>query len=209
MTGALHDDLRRELGVYVLGSLPPSERSRVEHHLAECASCRDEVASLAALPALLGRLTATEAGSQPPPFSALAQRIGTQQRRVRRRERALVAVAAAAVLLAVAVVATPLLLQRSDPGLTFRDGSVAVATIDARSWGMAVRIEANDLPERRGYVAYAVAPDGHRAQIASWEATGRPAVVEGACYLSPSDVQRVEIVAGGDDQDVVSVLRPG
>ena len=209
MTGHDHDDIRRELGVYILGSLPPSERSRVEHHLADCASCRDEVASLAALPPLLGRLTPTEADSRPPPFAALAERIGTEQRRTHRRERALLVIAAAAVLTAVAVVATPVLLQRPDPGLTFSDGSIAVATIDARSWGMAVRIEANDLPERHGYVAYAVATDGHRAQIASWEATGRPAVVLGACYLSPSEVQRVEIVAGGDAEDLVSVLRPG
>jgi hypothetical protein len=48
----LHDD-----GVYVLGALSPMERARYERHLATCAACRDAVVEVAALPALLGRVT--------------------------------------------------------------------------------------------------------------------------------------------------------
>jgi anti-sigma factor RsiW len=48
----LHDD-----GAYVLGALSPGERARFEHHLAGCAACRNAVAEVAVLPALLGRLT--------------------------------------------------------------------------------------------------------------------------------------------------------
>lgn len=43
-------------GPYVLGALSPSEREDYERHLAGCAECRQEVADLAELPMLLGRL---------------------------------------------------------------------------------------------------------------------------------------------------------
>jgi hypothetical protein len=45
-----------EIGVYVLGALAPAERAAFERHMAECAVCREEVAELAVLPGLLGRL---------------------------------------------------------------------------------------------------------------------------------------------------------
>ncbi|XRQ10829.1 anti-sigma factor family protein [Actinomadura welshii] len=49
-------DVRTALGSYVLGSLDPGERSQVESHLAGCPGCRDELAGLAGLPAMLGRV---------------------------------------------------------------------------------------------------------------------------------------------------------
>lgn len=45
-----------EVGAYVLGALVPAERDAFEKHLGECAICRDEVAELAVLPGLLGRI---------------------------------------------------------------------------------------------------------------------------------------------------------
>jgi Putative zinc-finger len=45
-----------ESGAYVLGALTPGEREAYERHLADCASCREEVAELAVLPGLLSRL---------------------------------------------------------------------------------------------------------------------------------------------------------
>lgn len=52
-----------ESGAYVLGALPPAERTAFEAHLAGCALCRDEVADLAGIPGLLGRLDAAVAES--------------------------------------------------------------------------------------------------------------------------------------------------
>ncbi|NKZ02436.1 anti-sigma factor family protein [Actinomadura latina] len=49
-------DVRTSLGVYVLGALDPAERSRLEGHLEYCPACRDELAGLAGLPAMLGRV---------------------------------------------------------------------------------------------------------------------------------------------------------
>ena len=49
-------EMRQLLGVYVVGAIDPAERAAVEEHLAECASCRDELAGLASLPAMLSRV---------------------------------------------------------------------------------------------------------------------------------------------------------
>jgi hypothetical protein len=50
-----------EVGAYVLGALSPGERDAFEKHLGECAICREEVAELAVLPGLLGRIDAATA----------------------------------------------------------------------------------------------------------------------------------------------------
>jgi hypothetical protein len=49
-------EARPSLGVYVLGAIDPAERSLVDAHLATCRDCRDELAGLAGLPALLARV---------------------------------------------------------------------------------------------------------------------------------------------------------
>jgi predicted anti-sigma-YlaC factor YlaD len=54
-------EARISLGVYVLGSIDPAERSMVDAHLATCRDCRDELAGLAGLPALLARVSTEEA----------------------------------------------------------------------------------------------------------------------------------------------------
>lgn len=110
----LHDG-----GAYVLGALSPVERARFERHLPTCAACRDAVAEVAALPALLGRVTVDDlrlsaedsAAPEPnltrPPDELLAGLVDAAQSR-RRRDRRIAgwryagaAFAAAAVALAV------------------------------------------------------------------------------------------------------------
>jgi anti-sigma factor RsiW len=76
-------ETRISLGVYVLGAIDPAERAMVEAHLLTCRDCRDELAGLASLPALLARVSqeelsriedegASPADAEPPP-----QLIGT------------------------------------------------------------------------------------------------------------------------------------
>ena len=48
--------IRPELGVYVLGTIAPADRAMVDRHLASCPRCREEVAGLAGLPALLRKV---------------------------------------------------------------------------------------------------------------------------------------------------------
>jgi Putative zinc-finger len=54
-------EARLSLGVYVLGAIDPVERALVDAHLATCRDCRDELAGLAGLPALLARVSMEEA----------------------------------------------------------------------------------------------------------------------------------------------------
>lgn len=54
-------EARLSLGVYVLGAIDPAERAMVDSHLARCRDCRDELAGLAGLPALLARVSTEEA----------------------------------------------------------------------------------------------------------------------------------------------------
>jgi hypothetical protein len=113
-------EVRLSLGVYVLGAIDPSERAQVDSHLAGCRDCRDELAGLAGIPALLSRVGAEEAfalaesdgppaalaavgqGAAEPPRELLATVIDlTSARRRRRRWRdASLGVAAALVIAA-------------------------------------------------------------------------------------------------------------
>jgi len=54
-------EARISLGVYVLGAIDPAERAQVDAHLMTCRDCRDELAGLAGLPALLSRVSMEEA----------------------------------------------------------------------------------------------------------------------------------------------------
>jgi hypothetical protein len=112
---------RVSLGVYVLGAIDPAERALVDGHLTTCRHCRDELAGLAGLPALLARMTAEEAlalaatdgpppsglaGAHQPPPELLATVIDlTAARRRRRRWRDASLGLAAALIVAAGVVA--------------------------------------------------------------------------------------------------------
>jgi hypothetical protein len=53
--------IRQALGVYVLGAIDPAERAQVDEHLTTCPECREELASLAGLPAMLRKVPVVEA----------------------------------------------------------------------------------------------------------------------------------------------------
>lgn len=54
-------EIRQALGVYVLGAIDPAERAQVDEHLSSCQECREELASLAGLPAMLRKVPIAEA----------------------------------------------------------------------------------------------------------------------------------------------------
>ena len=101
--------IRPELGVYVLGAIAPADRARVSRHLASCPGCREELAGLAGLPALLRAVPAATAlqlsEERPPdpsgPPEPLVEGLIARVAAVRRRRRWSLA-AAAAVLAAAA-----------------------------------------------------------------------------------------------------------
>src|SRR5271156_2785811 len=62
MTGLADcSEVRHALGVYVVGAIDPAERAIVDAHLPHCLDCREELAGLAGLPALLGRVPYADA----------------------------------------------------------------------------------------------------------------------------------------------------
>jgi len=102
-------EARPSLGVYVLGAIDPAERGLVDAHLTTCSDCRDELAGMAGLPALLARVNPDEisriraddtvhpAAGDDPPEELLGTVLGlAEARRRRNRWRYLSAAAAVA-----------------------------------------------------------------------------------------------------------------
>jgi Putative zinc-finger len=112
LSGPTCREIRQLLGVYVVGAIDPSERSVVDEHLGDCAACRDELAGLAGLPAMLGRVPVADvermvsdvtdlperAEPSPELLNSLLRKVSARRRS--RMWRGAVAVAAAAVVAA-------------------------------------------------------------------------------------------------------------
>jgi hypothetical protein len=102
---------RELLGVYVVGAIEPNERGLLEAHLNQCFSCREELAGLAVLPALLNRIPLAEAeelarpdpgfDTEDPAPQVLAHLIDEVRARRRAKRFRTVLAAAAAVIVAV------------------------------------------------------------------------------------------------------------
>ena len=110
MSGPTCRDIRLSLGVYVVGAIDPSERTIVDIHLSHCPECREELAGMAGLPSLLGRVPASDAERlaldsaelkdlEEPPARVLSSLLSeVAARRKARRWRVVMATAAAAVI---------------------------------------------------------------------------------------------------------------
>ncbi|HUA28078.1 MAG TPA: zf-HC2 domain-containing protein [Streptosporangiaceae bacterium] len=102
-------DIRYALGVYVVGAIDPAERATVDAHLSHCPECREELAGLAGLPALLGRVPREDAERlafgaeelEEPPAEMLDSLLAQVTSRRRARRWRVVAAAAAAAVIAV------------------------------------------------------------------------------------------------------------
>lgn len=133
-----------EAGAYVLGALPPAQRLDYHQHLATCPYCRAEVADLAALPGLLGRLDVNSAAqldeAETPPRSLLPAAL-ERLRRYRRRLRWRIALVAAAVVLLAAGGATSVVTLASGPGVP-ATAPLAVALSPMRASGASGAVQA-------------------------------------------------------------------
>lgn len=104
-------EVKISLGVYMLGAIDPAERALVDAHLATCRDCRDELAGLAGIPALLARVSPEEierigaddpvrVDDEPPPPALLDTVLDLAAARRRRNRWRLAAAAAAVVAIA-------------------------------------------------------------------------------------------------------------
>ena len=189
-------EARPSLGVYVLGAIDPAERGLVDAHLETCQECRDELAGLAGLPALLARLDPDEVSriSADDPVHAFADErppaelIGTvldMAKARRRRERwRYVAAAAAVVVLAgglfgglrsaTSTTQKVFIPQGSEQpwervaGTNQATGVSATVVYSGEKWGDAFDVLVNRIPMGTTCQLMVVHPDGTRTQVAAW-----------------------------------------
>jgi hypothetical protein len=175
---------RIELGAYVLGTIGPADRDRVEEHLGSCARCREVLASLAGLPGLLRRVTdgearlGTDASSEKLPDATLTGLVRTAVRR-RRRNRAVAAVAAGALAAVTAATVVAVRPAGSVPGDT------------GLAWAATVR-SANRVTAAQATIRYAPRPWGTELEA---RITGvHPGI---RCQLRVTSIDGRHIEAGG------------
>ena len=175
---------RHLLGVYLLGAIDPAGRAAVDRHLAQCAECRHELAGLAGLPAMLGRVPAAEVclpGEPGPPAAAatggLSRLLGpVAMARRARRGCGLVLATVAVVLAAVLGAGVQHMLNpppRPVPWLAVsaRDGqTLASATVaySARGWGTALDVRVRQIPPGTTCQLWVTNASGEHAQAGGW-----------------------------------------
>ncbi len=185
-------DIRHALGVYVLGAIDPAERATVDSHLSSCPECREELAGLAGLPALLRRIPVGEAqqladepddelaGSEMPSDQVLESLLArTSRARQARRWRGLAAAAAVVLVAGAAGAATwsalnpagaPVASAHWDTSAAANAATHVSATVryTARSWGTAVDTQVHGLPDNVRcslVVTDTGGPEGGRGQL--------------------------------------------
>jgi hypothetical protein len=163
ISGPTCREMRQLLGVYVVGAIDPGERALVDEHLAECQSCRDELAGLAGLPAMLSRVPAADVEQLSPPLLQLPEAMQAEDellnsllqkvtaKRKSRMWRGVAAVAAAAVIAAGGAVGVSQLTGPATGGTVAQQGWAkganradhvsAVVDYAPVRWGTAMRVQ--------------------------------------------------------------------
>lgn len=182
--------LRISLGVYVLGAIEPAERATVDEHLATCARCRDELASLAGLPALLGRVTEEQIARLSPPagelFDATLARAARETRARRRKNVIWLAVAAVALVVVSGVgvgtiarsgntggVPSAISTPPAEKGVVVSGNNPATGvradiTMNEEEWGTALRVHLVGAKPGTRCQLYAIDKTGARDVAGGW-----------------------------------------
>ena len=192
-------DARPSLGVYVLGAIDPAERSLVDAHLTTCRDCRDELAGLAGLPALLARVNPDEISricaddtvrtvtdDRPPRelIGTVLDLAAAQRRRTRWR---FLATAAAVVAIAgglfgglssmgtTRTLVVPVSAGRGSWETVQASSTLTAATASIaysqQLWGNAFEVLVDQIPVGTTCQLWVVHPDGTRTQVAAWTAS--------------------------------------
>ena len=196
---------RTDMGAYVVGALEPAERATFEAHLPGCQGCRNELASLAGLPGMLGRLSPEEVEPGSPPPEHLAAGLVSALAERRRAGRARLSFAVATCVLAVGVGSTILAMRATGP---HRTASTVVraesrgAHVDARAaltaapWGTDVALRLSNVTPGTRCRLVAVAADGRREVAATWRADYEGnATIRGVTAVPLGDLTRLVVVA--------------
>jgi hypothetical protein len=189
-------DARLSLGVYVLGAIDPAERALVDAHLVTCRDCRDELAGLAGLPALLARVNPDEISricaddtvrtvpDDRPPGELIGTVLDLAAARRRRTRWRFAATAAAVVAIAgglfgglSSITTTRTIPIPTTPAGTHWDtvettssvtGASASVAYSHEMWGDAFEVLVDHIPVGTTCQLMVVHPDGTRTQVAEW-----------------------------------------
>ena len=221
MAEPTHAELRLSLGSYVLGSLDRADRAALDAHLPGCPACREELASYAALPALMSRLSIDQVRQPTPtvPPTVLSRALNTVAAarnstvtQLRRWRRATVLSAAAATIIAVLFGATLLHTQTPSPPegtpLIAAAGVSASgsASLQAKPWGTALTLQLQGLPQGDSFTAWVTAPNGTRSIAATWTPSPNGhATLTGAANITDTPHATLQIMQG----DTTLLTLPG
>ena len=212
---------------YVLGSLSSDDRREFEAHMAQCPDCRDSVADLSGVPALLSRLDRAEvsaisesgtAGAGEPEMSPelLPSLLATVRWR-RRRVRLVtwVASSAAAVVLAIGVFVgvqgytqthtqqvTASARPMAQVGTTLLTSTVQLS---GQHWGTSINLRCVCLAPLNAHhdtlAMVVVGRDGSQTRLATWVAEPGHTATPAASISTPVDqIAAVEVVAADSGQ---------
>ncbi len=192
------NDARPSLGVYVLGAIDPAERALVDAHLTTCRDCRDELAGLAGLPALLARVNPDEvsriraddtvhaSADERPPQELLGTVLDLAAARRRRNRWRVLAAAAAVIVIAGGLFgglrtatstthAVPVAAYPAGPGrwetiqtTSKITGASATIHYSQELWGNAFEVLVDHIPLGTTCQLWVVHPDGTRTEVAAW-----------------------------------------
>jgi len=217
-------DTRQALGVYVLGAIDPAERSQVDRHVTGCQECRDELAGLAGLPALLSRVSADEVGrisledadaapvGATPPGDLLESALSLTAARRRRQHRWQAAAAAAAAVVAAAGIVAGLRLASGAPAsasappaswptartTSALSGVTATLRYDREPWGTAMDIQVIGVPSGTTCQLWVTDAQGVHLAVSGWTAANGSATAwyAGSTWVTASQVQGFDVTAG-------------
>ncbi len=218
-------DARPSLGVYVLGAIDPAERGLVDGHLITCRDCRDELAGLAGLPALLARVNPDEISRiraddtvrplvrDDPPEELLGTVLGLAEARRRRNRWRYLSAAAAVVAIAgglfaglssagsttvTRVVPAGAVSWETAQGANQVTGATADVAYSHELWGNAFQVLVNRIPLGTTCQMWVVHPDGTRTQVAAWTTARDEGKVwyAGSMASTAGSISKFQITAG-------------
>jgi len=211
-------EIRQLLGVYVVGAIDPAERVLVDEHLGECPQCRDELAGLAGLPAMLSRVPPAdverlsfEPSGLPEMTEPSAELLNSLLRKVAAKRRSrlwrgAVAVAASAAIAAGAATAAAELARpvaaANDVASATNPQTHVAAVVDyaPTPWsGTEMRVQVSGIAPGT-YCQFWIVGKGGRSYAASWTVRapyGQKAWYTVSSRLPASSVRSFQITSGG------------
>jgi len=217
-------EIRQALGVYVLGAIDPAERAQVDEHLSSCHECREELASLAGLPAMLRKVPIVEAErlaapEQDPelagvPSAEMLTSLISRTANVRRIHRWRTVAAAAAVAIVAlgggAFVASALQSPSAQVA-----GQVHVATpwqkttgngeagahltvlYRTQPWGTQMKLNVTGLPPGSVCQFQVTDATGGKSMVGSWQAWGDSSWYPASTWLGEKQLRSFQVTIDG------------